>query len=992
MSVFWRKYLRAIAVALAALTLLCAVSCQSGADAPESEETTPAKGGESLESTSESLDGEPDEDSSKESSVVTESNSEKATEGKTESETESCEPEIEAEFEICDGEARVTTASGLYYVATGFKTVDSGFVFSDGLEITFPEGVFSEEFNRMQFGYRASAPVKLHVTYTADGEEITDYFFLEAGSGTFRGLIGSYLDGKRGVGIKRLTVDTCEDVEASFMLLSLSTETIPLYEDDLCVENGRYKIGVRLSWGGAMTYFEDKLDGDDALGNLVNIHDTGRLIQQSFYGTYSNGEYVSGVYNGNQWPYNPVQGGNKFQSGRPRLIDVEVGEDYVYIKAQSLDWALDNVLTFVYYDNKYTLKDDHVVVDNVATDFSGWVHGAGGQEIPAVYIVSYFDTLAFYNGTKPWTGDEEGVCYERELGDWSNSGSFPLYKGNTETWSIWINTADSFGFGIYCPNIQKHIAIRNQYDGSKDPMSNSCSYVAPSCSIVMQSYKPIVYSYILATGEPQEIRDIFTENKDFADNASLSENRYDILVSPEKFDMTDIDLTVEENMGVFHSPKNLRIDYDGEEQALKLTIDNGHDPYVTLGYGTNSDRKITNEDFNAIEIEYMLPVTNSQSADSLVLFISSEGSKNYKDRNTSSGTVVRDGEYHTLVLKAPSSMCQGELLGIRFDPFSRSETGDVMYIRRITLKTYRELDIENDLTVDGSEKVFSSMSRTQTVFDMDQGAVALSVLGGSDVNVTFDFSRFKLHAGEYTQLVVEYMVPVTNTFTSNSATVYFKTEGSGSFAESRTVSNKLTVDGEYHTMVFDFSGKEGWTGLITSLRFDYFQSGCKDGDVIYIRRVDLIKDPDGEAIDISGESGAYFAQASRTKVEKDEKEDALRLEVSGGSDVYVVMDISDKELDAADYSKLYIRYMIPVSNSQKSYSYTLYFTTDAGGSYSESQAVYGKLIIDGEYHTLEIDLSQKTSWTGIIQKLRFDYFQSNNSDGDLFYIKTVVIN
>lgn len=163
---------------------------------------------------------------------------------------------------------------------------------------------------------------------------------------------------------------------------------------------------------------------------MVLFHDTGRLIQQSFYGTYTNSDtdslfgegYVS-VPNGDsdtatKWPYNPVQGGDRKNNGSDRLIDVEVGDNYIYIVSQSLDWAyvkgttyetVYDGLTYTYYENTYTIMegkdegtdDDYVLVDNVMTDFSGWDHVAGGQEIPAVYLVSYFDTLSFYNGVKP---------------------------------------------------------------------------------------------------------------------------------------------------------------------------------------------------------------------------------------------------------------------------------------------------------------------------------------------------------------------------------------------------------------------------------------------------------------------------------------------------------------------------------------------------------------------------------------------------------------
>lgn len=758
-----------------------------------------------------------------------------------------------------DGTATVFGKNGLEYTVTGYKSVELGkFVFNSGLQITFADGCFASEFNRMCFDYESTEPIKVYVTYTQGGKEKTDYFFLEATKKSFRGLIEGYLADKKGIELKKITVDTCENVEARFILHHFYTEVIPLYEDDLCVENGRYKIGVRLSWGGAMTYFEDKLDGDDTLGNLVNIHDTGRLIQQSFYGTYSNGEYVS-VPNGNSetdklWPYNPVQGGDRKNNGSDRLIDVEYDEekDYIYIVSQALDWAYIKGLTYTYYENTYTIMegktdsndDDYVVVDNVATDFSGWTHTTGGQEIPAVYLVSYFDTLSYYNGIKPWTDDNESIYYERDLVGWENAGIFPLYKGNTETWSIWINTDDNFGFGTYCPNIQRHVAIRHNYNGSKNPMANSTSYVAPSCFIVMQSYKPIEYSYILATGNPEDIRAIFKENKDFTDNASLSENRYDQLITYGKFDMANMDFTVPENADVFCAPRHVNIGYDGVENALRIYVENGNDPYASLNFDCNSDKVINSDDFNTIEIEYMLPMTNSKSSYTFVMFLSAGEVTDFNEANTVKETLVRDGKYHTIKIRVPKSKCQGDLHKIRFDPFHRAAAGDIMYIKSISLTTldYPELGVDNDMSVLASEDFPAANAYTNVYIDESQNVLALKVEGGTDVSITLDFSRLFLSTVEYTGIQIEYMIPVTNSTTYCASSIYFATSTGTSFNGEKVVgSGRLTVDGEYHTMTFDFTQKSYyWKGNITRLRFDYFQNTPAEGDVMYIKRIRLV--------------------------------------------------------------------------------------------------------------------------------------------------------
>lgn len=905
------------------------------------------------------------------------------------------------------GVASVTTKKGLEYTATGYKSIENeAFVFETGLEIVFEDGLFADEFNRLNFEYYSSEPVKVFITYSLDGDEKTDYFFLEATQTSFRGLIEGYLKDKKGIELKKLTVETCEKTEGRFILENLETEIIPLYDDDLTVENDRYKIGCRLSWGGAMTYFEDKLDGDDALGNLVNIHDTGRLIQQSFYGTYTNDEGYTSVPNGDSdtatlWPYNPVQGGDRKNNGSDRLIDVEYDEenDYIYIVSQSLDWAYVKGLTYTYYENTYSIvegdsegtEDDYVLVDNVMTDFSGWEHPAGGQEIPAVYLVSYFDTLSYYNGIKPWTGDIEGIQYEENLSGWDNSGSFALYKGNTETWSIWINTEDNFGFGTYCPNIQRHIAIRHKYDGSKDPMANSTSYVAPSCSIVMESYKPVEYSYILATGDPEAVRDIFETNKDFTANPSLSENRYDQLLNYGRFDMMNMDFTKAENADIFYAPKHLELGYDTSEEALKITILDSRDPYASLNFDLNSDKIVNSEDFNTIEIEYMLPESNSAKGSTLVLFLVAGDQGNYDEKRTVKGTLVRDGEYHTLKIRVPKDKCQGDLHKIRFDPFPTASIGDTMYIKSMKFTTldYPELGITNDMTRPGSENLSVANNYTESYIDYKENALALKVVGGTDVSVTFDFSHLFLSTQQYTGVEIEYMIPATNE--GRSSAIYFTTSDNRSIDGKQVVSSgTLEKDGNYHVMTFDFMKKaEYWTGNIGTLRFDYFENTPAEGDVMYIKRITFIEAP-GFDIDLTcdGEKD-IFSSTKYTEVSFDETMGSVALTVSGGNDVSVTIDLSAYELRTADYSKLFVRYMIPTTNSNTSNSSTVYFMTDGSNSASEDKSVYCSVTVDGCYHTVMFDLSSKDTWVGNLVKIRFDYFQGNCVDGDKFYIESI---
>ena len=95
---------------------------------------------------------------------------------------------------------------------------------------------------------------------------------------------------------------------------------------------------------------------------------------------------------------------------------------------------------------------------------------------------------------------------------------------NTETWCAWINEKDDYGLGLYVPNVDEHKAGRHKFDGSKDDMSDTTNYVAPMNLIRMISFQPIEFSYLLTVDSLPAIREIFTANKDFAENLHLHRN------------------------------------------------------------------------------------------------------------------------------------------------------------------------------------------------------------------------------------------------------------------------------------------------------------------------------------------------------------------------------------------------------------------------------------------------------------------------------------
>ncbi len=384
-------------------------------------------------------------------------------------------------------------------------------------------------FNMITLSYSSSHPSLIRLHYLCDGQSVSDPFFLEAGEHTFRGLIMSYLDGKTASCIQSITAvpligDVC-DLE----IKNISVAVYPIFDNVIYyLENSRYRIGIQLLWGGGICSVRDKLmpvsDSFDSVTNLINHFDTGRLIQQSYYGTRGNDEYTSGEFMGNRWSYNPVQGGDKMNN-HSRLIDIRTSDDSIFIKSQPQDWSLDGMITPSYMENTYTLTDSFIRVDNRFTDFSGWEHPISSQELPAFYTISWLDTFVMYEGSRPWTGGE--LTYLPDLPFWPTDKICRrvIRESNSEIWSAWINSDEKWGIGLFVPETDIIFTGRYEFNGTKDPLASPTNYTAPLCSIRLVSHKPLEYSYLIASGSIDEIRQVFSDNRNLIDNSFLRENK-----------------------------------------------------------------------------------------------------------------------------------------------------------------------------------------------------------------------------------------------------------------------------------------------------------------------------------------------------------------------------------------------------------------------------------------------------------------------------------
>lgn len=842
------KY-RFLALFLCAVMIVSLAACGDKSDPVQTQVESSATQGEESNSTDITDITETDTFSSSNEKTEASTNTEKteATEEPSETEEEESGPMDDFEITEADGLASVKSPEGFEYGVSNYvKVGKTGFIFKKELSFDVGKQLIGK-MNKFTVSYESSIAIRLYVTYTEAGEDKEEAFYLEAGRRDFSAFTASFLDGVYSAGIKSIRAEAAEPGRPEFVIYNITTEGAEIPNQLIYIEGERYKLGIDLKWGGAISYISDKSCKIEGIDNLINCNDTGRLVQQSYYGTGKiDGVFEWGSFNGNdQWPYNPVQGGDKkFNSSR--LIDLEVREDYIYIKSQPLDWGKDNYITPSYMENTYKIEDGYIRVDNRFVDFSGWDHPSTTQELPAFYTLSYLDTFVWYDGSTPWT--EDALSKRSDLNFWGDAQyikdcTFRFTEPNSETWCAWVKESDNYGIGLYVPNVDKLVAGRYKYNESKEAASGSTNYVAPINQIQLVSFYALEYSYIVTCGSVDDIRKTFTDNKDFATNESLHENYTSLRIPVFDGTATNLDFTEGENLNIFGSLNSTEVSYDSDEKAAKLTVTGG-DPFCYIDYVAASTELIA-ENYKYLEIVYKIPTTNKSREHGCQLFFCCDTQMAPSEECSVRLDLKKDGKYHTLLIKLSDlSYWQGNVNFVRFDYFNGAENGDCMYVKTINLTN--EADMEDmtkiDFEKESSLEFITSVMSTDYTFDANQNALKLKVTGDDPyIVIDYNASSKPISASEYSKVVITYMIPITNQ-TEAYESHLFPCAGSviDPTGDAVLMEKNIIADGEYHTITYDLSGESFWSGALHKLRFDYV-GDAEAGDLFYIKSIELVK-------------------------------------------------------------------------------------------------------------------------------------------------------
>ncbi len=236
------------------------------------------------------------------------------------------------------------------------------------------------------------------------------------------------------------------------------------------LDNGIIKIGVALDRGGSIGYLADVKTGY----NVVNVHDLGRWIGQSYYsGPKPFGTPHPGW---KDWPWNPVSAGDVY--GNPsKLVEKKNDGKTLYIKSVPMQWALNKVPGDCQFETWITLEGRAVLVRNRLTNKrKDWTqYPAMDQELPFIYTIGKLHRLMTYTGDSPFTN-----------GPMQEIPKIPA-KGNRAQWTTFFATEhwaalvddDDWGLGVIHSDVVRFLGGFYGKPKTGGPDDDSNGYVAP---------------------------------------------------------------------------------------------------------------------------------------------------------------------------------------------------------------------------------------------------------------------------------------------------------------------------------------------------------------------------------------------------------------------------------------------------------------------------------------------------------------------------------
>ena len=282
-----------------------------------------------------------------------------------------------------------------------------------------------------------------------------------------------------------------------FFILNLNAQQT---DSVLTVDNGIIKLKLDLTRGGSISY----ISSSGSNNNLVNIHDNGRYIQQSYYaGNAVNRQAEGQNPNWSPWKWNPIQAGDSY-GNRAKTLSYWQHGDTLYTKCIPMLWDMDNMPAQAIME-QWNVVDSNVIKVHCKltcerTDSIYAENVADEQELPSVHPISAFDNLFTYIGDAPFTDDS---LAHLTIVIMSGKG-WTKYVNVSEHWVAFVDSSN-WGMGVFnqdCSTFSGGVA--GSFGG--DAYSNSTAHVSLHKTVTLNKNSVYEYNYDIIIGTIDQIR------------------------------------------------------------------------------------------------------------------------------------------------------------------------------------------------------------------------------------------------------------------------------------------------------------------------------------------------------------------------------------------------------------------------------------------------------------------------------------------------------
>ncbi|QDU90822.1 hypothetical protein Pla175_42350 [Pirellulimonas nuda] len=267
--------------------------------------------------------------------------------------------------------------------------------------------------------------------------------------------------------------------------------------DLLVIDNGAVKVGIDRTMGAAITWLSWK----DYPQNAVNLHDPGRLVQQSYYAGRPRDRTDEGQSEDwSPWRWNPIQGGGVGSWARvtcfekldpttlssetiPKLWDMPSEEAAaVLIQATSFEPGMPHVLV---------VRNQIICRRNDGDPWGPAIRIP--QEVPACYFTRGFDSFESYLGGGRWRRENA-------------SPGPPWGKARPPKKAVACFNKKGHGVAVFSPGSDGTWNFGPHGQALSDgPQDGPCVHVAPISRVLLGPKSTYAYRYWLVVGRKPQI-------------------------------------------------------------------------------------------------------------------------------------------------------------------------------------------------------------------------------------------------------------------------------------------------------------------------------------------------------------------------------------------------------------------------------------------------------------------------------------------------------